>query len=91
MCDHMRFVDIVVSKEHRFSVGVEEESGRMFVSIPVSSRIVDYGEYYEISESDYVLFVRDPAAAVGFVTECRSRLHDDLLIVEPGWNRGTPV
>lgn len=87
----MRFVDTVVSKEHRFSVGVEEESGRMFVSIPVSSRIVGYEEYYEITKPNYLRFVRNPAAALGFVTECRSRLHDDLPIVEPGWNRGTPV
>ncbi|MFD1811770.1 hypothetical protein [Rhodococcus gannanensis] len=86
----MKFADTYVSREHRFSIGVEEDSGRKFVSIPVSSRAVDY-EYYEIGEVEYGRFVRNPLDALDFVTECRRRINDDRLIIKPGWNRGTPV
>jgi len=38
----MKFQDVFVSREHMFSVGIEKESGRFYVSIPVSNGMVDY-------------------------------------------------
>lgn len=87
----MNFVDSYFSREHRFSLGRETDSGRYYVSIPVSNGVVDYEEYFELLPERYATFLDDPLAAVPFVEECRQRQHDELLIQKPGWNRGTPV
>jgi len=87
----LKFKDLFFSKEKYFSVGVEEESGDYYVSIPVSNRKADYEEYYRIdkelfkkhrSNLDQLEFVAD---------ECRERLRDQDLIIEPGSDRGDPV
>ncbi|MFD4365833.1 hypothetical protein [Rhodococcus sp. NPDC058521] len=52
----MKFTDTIVSKQGRYSVGIEEESGRHYVSIPVSNGIVDYEEYNKIGRDSYDLF-----------------------------------
>ncbi len=87
----MKFDDIFFSKEDRYSIGVESTSGRYYASIPVSNGIVDYEEYYELTEDQYRNFLGDRGAAVAFVEACRRREHDDLLMQRPGSNRGTPV
>lgn len=87
----MQFQDTYCSRQERYSLGVESVSGRYYVSIPVSNGIVDYEEYYELSSRRYHDFLEKPSAAVEFVDECRRREHDDLLLEQPGSNRGTPV
>ncbi|GAB5905513.1 hypothetical protein BKG77_22435 [Mycobacteroides chelonae] len=87
----MKFEDVYFSKENRYSIGTETDSGRYYVSIPVSNGIVDYEEYYAIDAEQYGLFLRDQVAAIQFVEECRKHGHDDLLLQKPGTNRGTPV
>ena len=87
----MRFTDRFTSQAHRFSLGIEEETRRPYVSIPVSNGATDYEEFYELSGERYEAFLAEPGAAVPFVEECRGREHDDLIIQPPGWNRGTPV
>jgi hypothetical protein len=87
----MKFDDVFFSREDRYSIGVESTSGRYYASIPVSNGIVDYEEYYELTEDQYQEFLRDKAAAIAFVEACRRREHDDLLLQRPGNNRGTPV
>lgn len=87
----MRFSDVFVSKEDRYSVGAELDSGRLYVSIPVSNGVVDYEEYYAISAEQSDVFLADRIAAIEFVDACRQHQHDDLLILKPGTNRGTPV
>lgn len=84
----MKFRDVVVNKAERFSIGVEEESGRYFVSFPVRNEFAEYEEYYEITAVQFEQFQRDSAAALAFVTQCRNREKDELLIVEPGRLRG---
>jgi hypothetical protein len=74
-----------------FSVGIEETSGRFYVSIPVSNGMVDYEEYYEIDKASYDLFQGDLESALVFVMRCRRRELDELLIVKPGTNRGTAI
>ncbi|WP_204080063.1 hypothetical protein [Mycobacterium riyadhense] len=87
----MKFDDTYFSKDDRYSIGVESLSGRYYASIPVSNGIVDYEEYYELSESQYREFLRDKDATLEFIAACRRREHDDLLLQKPGSNRGTPV
>ncbi|UVK98731.1 hypothetical protein [Pseudomonas sp. B21-048] len=87
----MKFQEALVSREHMFSVGIEQDSGRFYVSIPVSNGMADYEEYYEIDRATFELFRHDPDAALPFVARCRKRELDELLIVQPGTNRGTAI
>lgn len=83
--------DELFSREHRYSLGIDEESGRHFASLPVSNGAVDYEEYYGLTEVEYAQLLADPAKAVEFIEQCRLRQHDGLLLQQPGWNRGTAV
>lgn len=87
----VRFEDTYVSRADRFSLGVEADSDRYYLSIPVSTGVVDYEEHYELSEERYRAYLADPRAALPFAAACRRREHDDLLLLRPGRNRGTPV
>jgi hypothetical protein len=85
------FVDEIVSRELRFSIGVETKTGRYYLSIPVANRMADYEEYYEIDRSAYERYRADPRPAVAFVERCRNRELDELLILKPGRDRGVPA
>jgi len=87
----MRFTDVWFSRTLRFAIGVEEESGRYYLSIPVANRMVDYEEYYEIDRATYQRFRADPDAANAFADRCRNREVDDLLFHDPSRDRGTPT
>lgn len=87
----MKFEDTYFSREDRYSIGVESTTGRYYASIPVSNGIVDYEEYYELTPDQYHQFLNDRGAAVDFIEACRRHEHDDLLLQQPGSNRGTPV
>jgi hypothetical protein len=87
----VEFKDTDTSQKHRYSIGVESTSGRYYASIPVSNGVVDYEEYYGITEAQYREFLSDPGTAIDFIEACRRREHDDLLLQRPGSNRGTPV
>lgn len=80
-----------ISEEHRYGLGVDFDSGTPFLAIPVTIGVADYNEYYRVTKQDFERFGADPAAALSFADECRRREHDDLLIVQPGWNRGIPI
>ncbi|VVN69955.1 hypothetical protein PS833_00345 [Pseudomonas fluorescens] len=41
----MKPQNIYVNREELFSLGIEETSGRFYVSFPVSNGMVDYEEY----------------------------------------------
>ena len=86
----MRTERTYFSREDRFSLGIEHESGTFYASFPVTNGIVDYAEFYELTTEQYEHFLADHAAALAFVEEARRHEHDDLLIQTPGWNRGTP-
>lgn len=87
----MKFRDKLVNREHRFSIGIEEDSGKCYLSIPVSNGLVDYEEYYEINHDTFDKFQANLDQAANFAEECRRRLMDDRLIQKPGSNRGTPA
>jgi len=87
----MKFKDVVVNRDERYSVGVEEDSGKHYVSIPVSNGLVDYEEYYEIDQPTFERYRADLGSARDFVARCRKHEMDHLLIVKPGKNRGTAI
>jgi hypothetical protein len=87
----VKFNDVLVSKEERFSIGIEEESKRYYLSIPVSNPFVDYEEYYEIDRETFEQYQADMKLALEFVQQCRNRMMDDRLIIKPGKYRGTPL
>ena len=89
--DNVKFKDILINRENRFSIGIEEESGSYYLSIPVSNQMVDYEEYYKINEEQFDSFKADMDSALEFVHQCREREKDDLLILKPGKNRGVPL
>jgi hypothetical protein len=84
----MEFVALYIDKEERFSLGRETLSEKFYLAIPVSSSLVDYEEYYEITATQFERFQRDANAAREFVGQCRDRKLDHLLLVGPGKNRG---
>jgi hypothetical protein len=87
----MRFKDTFVSREQMYSLGIDTATHKKFLSIPVSSGIVDYEEYYELTDAQSETFHVNALAASQFADECRRREHDELLIVKPGTNRGTAI
>jgi hypothetical protein len=86
-----RFSDRFVSREERFSIGVEIRTGRHYVSIPVSNQRVDYEEYYEIDVGMFELFLADSVKTLNFVERCRRREEDARLFYQPSHDRGTPL
>jgi hypothetical protein len=87
----MRFEDVSFSREYRFSVGRDQVGQTYYLSIPVKNMMVDYEEYYRISEEEFQKFAIDIEAGKRFADECRDRLHDDRLILKPGRDRGFPT
>ena len=86
----MKFVDSHFSREFRFSVGQEIESGRYYLSIPVSNRLADYEEYYEIPKELHDAYLTDIDPLVKLAAQCRARQCDERLLLKPGSNRGVP-
>jgi hypothetical protein len=87
----MKFTDIYFNREERFSLGIEEASGKLYVSFPVRNDMIEYEEYYEINRGQFDLFQKDLNAALEFVNRCRRRELDELLIQKPGSRRGTAI
>lgn len=80
-----------ISKKHLFTLGLDPKSGQHFVGIPVVNGMVDYIEHYAIDREKYDQFLADVNSALPFVEACRRRECDDLLLLKPGRDRGTPV
>ena len=87
----MKFKDVRVYKEKRFSIGIEEQSGKYYLSIPVSNSSVDYEEYYEINKDEFDKYKDNVEAAAGFVQQCRNRECDDRIMMKPGKDRGVAL
>ncbi|MUL81559.1 MULTISPECIES: hypothetical protein [unclassified Mycolicibacterium] len=87
----MKFNDTYFSRPQRYVLGIEQSSGRPYLGIPVSNRMVDYEESYWLTPDQYNRFHEQPDLAAAFAEECRRREHDDLLILKPGTDRGVPM
>lgn len=87
----MKFTDMYFNRKERFSLGIEETSGKLYASFPVRNDMIEYEEYYEINRGQFDLFQKDLNAALEFVNRCRRRELDELLIQKPGSRRGTAI
>ena len=86
----MRMKAAFVDRVERFSLDVDLDSGRTFVSIPVRNQMVEYDEWYEVDRETFENYVRDPALAHDFVAQAKRRELDHLLLLPPGADRGAP-
>ena len=84
----MKFRCVLVDRERRFSLDVEEESGRTFVAIPVRNQMAEYDEWYEVDAETFERYRADPSLAHAFVEACKRREMDHLLLLPPGRDRG---
>ncbi|WP_422742023.1 hypothetical protein ACN27E_13410 [Mycobacterium sp. WMMD1722] len=86
----MNFEKVSVSRENRFSLGIERDSQVHYLAIPMSNRLVDHLEYYKLSDDEYQAFREDPARAAEFAESCRRKEQDARLFMKPGTDRGIP-
>ena len=84
----MKWHSVYVDQERRFALEVEEESGRTFLSIPVSNTLADYLEWYEVDAETFERYHADPTLAIEFAEKCKRREMDHLLLLPPGTDRG---
>jgi len=87
----MKFKNLVFSRLDRISIGIEKDSGKYYLSIPVSNSTVDFEEYNELTKSEFDGFCLDISKAIPFAEDCRLRKLDHLLMQEPGIDRGTSI
>lgn len=87
----MKFTDQHVFKDDRFSVGVEETTGKYYLSIPVENPYVEYEEYYEIDAAQYRACPQNIGELRQIAAKCRARQYDSHLLMKPGRLRGTAV
>ena len=86
----MRWNCVYVDTVRRFSLEIEEESGRTFVAIPVRNQMAEYDEWYEVDAATFEAYRGDPSLAHEFVERCKRRELDHLLLLPPGSDRGVP-
>ncbi|MCV7266618.1 hypothetical protein [Mycolicibacterium doricum] len=86
----MKFEKAFVSRLDRYSLGVETESGLYYLAIPVSNQMIDYMEYYKLSDEEYEALRGDLDQARDFADSCRRHEHDERLFMQPGTDRGVP-
>ena len=79
---------VFVDRERRFSLEIDEETGRTFVGIPVRNQTVEYEEWYEVEAATFSAYRADPTLAHDFVERCKRRELDHLLLLPPGTDRG---
>lgn len=87
----MDFKDLHFDKNNYFSVGIEVESGKYYLSIPVSNQRVDYEEYYEIEKLQAESYPSNLTELCQIAESCRSRKNDSKLFIKPGDDRGTSL
>ena len=87
----VKFNDSLFSKSGSFSIGIEEESGRSYISIPVRNHLVEYEEYFEISADEYNKYLGDIESAIHLANRYRLKHEDDRLFYKPSKIRGTPT
>ncbi|MGZ8178892.1 hypothetical protein ACXVUM_13265 [Williamsia sp. SKLECPSW1] len=73
-----------------FTLVDDPSRGLKEIYIPVGNRMIDYDEFYRLTDPQFAAFLDDPHTAKTFADECRRREHDDLLRLAPGRDRGTP-
>lgn len=85
-----RYRTVAVNRQQRYALEIDDRTGRCYVSFPVSNRLVDYEEAYEVDRATFDRYRADLDSALEFVTRCRNHEMDHLLREQPGSDRGTP-
>lgn len=77
-----RFRDEFISREHRFSLGTDRETGGYYLSTPVSgfAAAAEWEAYFSISADQFARFRIDPSTADDFAEDCRMGRNRELLI-----------
>ncbi|MGW6378986.1 hypothetical protein ACWFRB_23270 [Rhodococcus sp. NPDC055112] len=84
----LSFRDRFICLELRFSLGIEETTGRHYLAIPASNGVAEAEEFYEIDGRTQERFAADPGSAAEFIRRCRNRELDALLILDQGRRGG---
>lgn len=84
----VRIKPVLVDTVNRFSLDIDEESGRTFVSIPVRNSMAEYDEWYEVDAETFEKFRGNMALALELVGKAKRREVDHLLLFHPGADRG---
>ena len=84
----MRIKLVFADAVNRFSLDIDHESGRTFVSIPVRNSRVEYAEWYEVDGETFDKYKADPSLALELVGKAKRREVDHLLLFQPGADRG---
>ncbi len=67
----MKFKVINFSRKNQFSIGIEEESGKYFISVLANySNFAEYDKYYELSTEEFNHFSNDLEAANDLAERC---------------------
>ncbi|KQY20287.1 hypothetical protein ASD31_24065 [Rhizobium sp. Root482] len=77
-----RFQDTFISREHRFSLGIDHRTDRYYLSTPVSgvNRAMEWEAYFTITEGQFQVFHANPACADAFTEDCRMGRNEHLLV-----------
>ena len=86
----VRLTCVHTDRPRRFSLEIDEDTGRTFVGIPVANRLTDYTEWYEVDAATFARFRAEPDLAFAFAERARRRELDHLLLLPPGSDRGEP-
>lgn len=86
----MKFKKLYSSREARFIIGLEEESNRYYLAIPVNFGMVDGLEYYVITKEEFDKIFSDFDYLKNLAQKCRERKNDINLFHKPGLDRGEP-
>jgi hypothetical protein len=81
---------VYVDSQRRFSLDIDEDTGKTYVAISVFNGMVEYDEWYEVDAEIFERYRVDPALAHDFVDRCKRREMDHLLLLKPGRLRGQP-
>lgn len=86
----MKLRDVFVSKEDRFAIEEDLETGAYYISFPVFNGLTEYSEFYKISKEELDLFLGNVNLLKDFVMNCKNRKMDERLLMKPGKVRGNP-
>jgi hypothetical protein len=87
----MHFIDKYIFVDERFSVGIEQTTGKYYLSIPVANPYADYEEYYELTPETFRACPENFRELKIIAERSRMRQNDSRLIVQPGSMRGSPL
>ena len=79
-----RFVNHLVNREWRFSLGIDTKTGGFYLATPISGRMraVDFEAWFSITPEEYGSFRADPSSAEPLLGLCRMGRADDRRILE---------